>query len=316
MPRDVNTKAAEGQTRNRLYSWLQTGAAFPPLPALCFIAMAGLVYALLGIGQGSSDIAKSMEWATWKAFASFAIAIAIVSGILGGSAVWNATHEGGAQTSLQRRVDQLAAALHQDKDTAKLVFYIIAAVVLLAATFAFLVFGIPKTQKWPADMHIQVRTPAVSITIGLAAVPWLVLVWLLQERLGEYANQAEPPTTLELRRLWESLYAIVLAFAVFVVLALVPTGALRIAYFAGAKDPAANKQGRNSPPPMCFCMAHTSPYCCRRSRFRWSRDIVLQPIDAWMLVTQSANRPTPIRTKTIRTRLSDRNRCSISTLAC
>jgi hypothetical protein len=229
--------------------------ASSPLLACAFFVLATLAYWILGIDQGGSQIAKSQEWVTWKVLASVAIAIAAASAVLGVSAVRKATNDGGVQNPPQpQAAERLAAPLRQKPSgqqhsgqRAKLGWYSAAAVVLIAATFLFLVFGVPKTEKWPASLHITPRTLGVAITIGLAAIPWLVLVWLLQDRLKAYAKQADPASTRELRHLWDSLYAIVLAFAVFVVLALVPTGGLRVAYFAGPKDPAADKQGAEFP---------------------------------------------------------------------
>jgi len=127
--------------------------------------------------------------------------------------------------------------------------YTAVALALTAGVFTFLKFAVPvpESRDWPDSLDIAWRTTGVAFTIGLAAVPWLVLVWLLQRHLSAEATQEVPLSTKDLRRLWELLNSIVLAFAVFVVLALVPTGALRVAYFAGPKNPAADKDGSEFP---------------------------------------------------------------------
>jgi hypothetical protein len=252
-----------------LVKWLPRS----PMLAFVFLGFVGLIYWLLGIGQGNSDIAKSVEWVTWKFLASSATAIAVASAVLGGSAVRNVTNRdvaagrrpvaavreshrlGGGQTQPAGgqsapplpRAERLAEPIHKQTKR-RIAFYIVIALVLIATIVLFLIAGSgPKTQTWPADLNIEYRTRSVFIAIAASAVPWLVLVWLLQDQLTTYAEPQAPPTTEDLRRLWDSLYAIVLAFAVFVVLALVTSGALRLAYFAGAKDPAANKQGPEFP---------------------------------------------------------------------
>jgi hypothetical protein len=220
------------------------------LLAYAFLGLAAFVYWLLSRQQGSSDIATSLEWVTWKVLASSAIAIATASFILGVSAVLKATGEPRVDGQQQAQpAERLAAPLRQGTtgQGKRLGSYTAAALLLVAGTFLFLGLEVPKSQQWPASLHITPKTLFVSITIGVATIPWLVLVWLLQDRLKSYAKESSVPKTAALRSLWDSLYAIVLAFAVFVVLALVPTGALRLAYFAGDKDPAADKQGPEFP---------------------------------------------------------------------
>jgi hypothetical protein len=250
----VETVPAGSGLRARLSRWRQSRwwktlwtKVRPALVAYAFLGFVALVYWLLGIGQGNSDIAQSLEWMTWKALAAFAVGIALASITLGIAAVQRVTEGKDTQRTPQSpTADRLAEPLRQDTQ-GKLVIYSLAAFALTAAIVAFLALGVPRTQKWPTDLDMDLRTVGVVIPIGVAAVPWLVLVWLLQDRLAGYVKHQTTPSTADLRRLWDSLYAIVLAFAIFVVLALVPTGALRAAYFAGAKDPAANKEGPEFP---------------------------------------------------------------------
>jgi hypothetical protein len=108
------------------------------------------------------------------------------------------------------------------------------AVVLTVAALAF-VGVVPRTWQWPESLDVRARTGLVAVVIGLSAVPWLVLMWLLQRHFVAYAKAGRAISTAHLRELWDLLNGVVLAFAVFVVLAIVPTGALRVAYFAGPK---------------------------------------------------------------------------------
>jgi hypothetical protein len=86
----------------------------PPLLAYAFLGLAAFVYWLLSRQQGSSDIATSLEWVTWKVLASSAIAIATASFILGVSAVLKATGEPRVDGQQQAQpAERLAAPLRQ-----------------------------------------------------------------------------------------------------------------------------------------------------------------------------------------------------------
>jgi hypothetical protein len=228
-----------------------------PVLAVAFLGLAAVAFGLLTLGEGNSEVADSVEWATWKAAAAFSVAIATVSAGLGvltvrrayGSAVDDAPHAiGGTRSSTAARLGE-PLQLRPVIGWKTLGGYAAVALALTAGVFVFLYFAvpIPESRSWPRSLDIGWRTSGVAFAIGLAAVPWLVLVWLLQRHLTAEAAQASPLSTKDLRRLWEVLNSIVLAFAVFVVLALVPTGALRAAYFAGSKDPAADKNGPEFP---------------------------------------------------------------------
>ena len=232
--------------------WLRSA----PVQAVAFLALAAAAFGLLTLGEGRSAVADSVEWATWKAAASFSIAIAAVSAGLGistirrahGSASDEAPRAAGVGSGTAERLGE-PLQLRPVIGWKTLVGYSAVALALTAGVFLFLSVAVPvpETRDWPSSLDMGWRTRGVAFSIGLAAVPWLVLVWLLQRHLNAEAAEASPLSTRALRRLWDVLNSIVLAFAVFVVLALVPTGALRVAYFAGAKDPAADKDGPEFP---------------------------------------------------------------------
>jgi hypothetical protein len=120
------------------------------------------------------------------------------------------------------------------------------AFVLTLAALAF-VGVVPQSWTWPASLDVRARTGSVAVAIALCAQPWLVLVWLLQRHFVAYAKAGQAISTAHLRDLWDLLNGVVLAFAVFVVLAIVPTGALRVAYFAGPKEAGRPKPATDFP---------------------------------------------------------------------
>src|SRR5262245_43360822 len=114
----------------------------PPVFALIFIALAAIVFGLLSIGQGDSDVADRAEWATWKAAASFAIAVAAGSAWLGIAAV---RYAAGAGSGLSKRAALLAEPLRPGPavESKTIVGYTGAALILTTSVFGFLYFAVP-----------------------------------------------------------------------------------------------------------------------------------------------------------------------------
>jgi hypothetical protein len=217
----------------------------PAVLTIGFLLLAGAVFGLLTMGEGSSEVATSLEWDAWKATASLAVAIAAVVFGIGLATLWTAKKQGANQTATPR----LAMPLGGEPviSAGRLFGYAVLAVAAIVGVFVFLnaASGRPNVE-WPASLDVSLRTTVVATTVGLAAVPWLMVVWLLQRHILAQRPR-RPISTEKLRELWDLLNTCILAFAVFVVLALVPTGALRVAYFAGPKDPDPKKQGGEFP---------------------------------------------------------------------
>lgn len=208
------------------------------------------VYLALSLSQGCSDIQSSLEWVTWKVVAALAVVMSISMCIIGIVTIIRTfgphprrRAESGAVASMSRLAEPLGAGDRVPPKT--LVLYVMGAVALVAGALAFVSLA-PKDTSWPDSLNIE-RAGAVALAIGFSGVPWLVLVWLLQRHFALLCTRRQVPALKDLRKLWDLLNAIVLAFSVFVVFALVTTGALRNAYFAGAKDPALDKQGAEFP---------------------------------------------------------------------
>jgi hypothetical protein len=115
-----------------------------------------------------------------------------------------------------------------------LVGYLIVAALLVGVVFWFLGQQLPDRQ-WPI-VGMDWRLLGVSLGIGLMTVPWLALVWLTHRDARTWIRGQMPFRPL--LRMWDQLNSCVLAFAVFVVLAIVPTGVLRVAWFAQSPKPA------------------------------------------------------------------------------
>jgi hypothetical protein len=185
----------------------------------------------------------------WKVTACFSIAFAVCSGIAGAATIVEHIERPRAAAGLgSSRPQRLAAALRRNEgeDAAPpALLYALVALGLVALALA-IVSQVPGgNQQWPSDLHAEDRAELVAVLIALSAVPWLVVVWLLQRTLKARINDTF--SLVRLREIWSLLETIVLAFAALVVFALVPTGALRVAYFADDKDPADAVQGAQFP---------------------------------------------------------------------
>lgn len=218
--------------------------------ALTVFVSAAVVYWALSRDEGTSDIQSTIEWMTWKVVASLSVVVALALGLTGAVTIFRTfgpERADRAESGAAAQMSTLAAPLSEHRSVSSLTLWLygVGAVCLVAGAFAFVSLA-PGTAHWPASLHVE-RSGAVAVVIGLSGVPWLVMVWLLQRHFADHCSHHSVPSIADLRRLWDLINAIVLAFAVFVVLALVTTGALRVAYFAGDKDPAADKQGAEFP---------------------------------------------------------------------
>ncbi|HZO70491.1 MAG TPA: hypothetical protein VFB74_36290 [Kribbellaceae bacterium] len=120
-------------------------------------------------------------------------------------------------------------------------FFVLATLIAIAVWVTLLAAGGWQLAEQLPINHLRVRTTAV-LSIGmLAALPWLVLVWLVHAECREIgaaarrAVAADPPedqhplydAAQRLLALWDLLVRCVLAFLVFVVAAVTTSGALR-----------------------------------------------------------------------------------------
>lgn len=233
--------------RSRVRIWSRSA----PLRAVGFFAVAFVAYRLLSRGESASnpqarEILGSLQWSTWKAIAALAIAVGITSAVMAMATIRQLMSDppeagiGRAPAPLSK----LAEPIGHSVRLRAVLGYALVAVVFLVGVFVLLEQA-PDTHEWPNGVPAH-NAWYTSVIIGVCGIPWLVLVWVLQHHLTTMC-ESDAISTAELRKLWDFLNAIVFAFAVFVVLALITTGALRAAYFAGPKDPAQDKQGPEFP---------------------------------------------------------------------
>ncbi len=200
-------------------------------PALRTVA--ALVVLIVSIGllswrdsDGTSEgdrVTALPQWAIWCVLAAFSV-LAFV-----------ALLAKGLELIAEQRT--LAAA----SGRRLLGFFVLAALIAIAVWLTLLVGGGWRLAEQLPINHLHVRTTVV-LSIGiLAALPWLVLVWLVHAECREIGAAArlalaadrpenEDPlydATERLLALWDVLVRCVLAFLVFVVAAVATSGALR-----------------------------------------------------------------------------------------
>jgi hypothetical protein len=199
--------------------------ASPAVEFVLFVIGAAATYILLGLGLGESYLLDARAWDVWRATAAVAVGLSSVFLYRGVKALWALP-------------DPVAGLSDRWKW-----FYFLYACLLGVGVFLFLLRGLGDEVPWPID-DMDRRTNAVAIAGGLAAVPWVALILIAQRPLRRPRSGRRPEFVRRLRgwldqggrgeltlhgrlQIWDLITACLTAFALFVALALIPTGALR-----------------------------------------------------------------------------------------
>jgi hypothetical protein len=194
----------------------------PPVQAFAFFLGFVLFYIGLSLGEGDSDLTKSVQWSVWKLTAASGLTLSIVISRQGVRRLkdLNLTTE---------KISESPSAPTQEP----LWGYLLAALLLTVLMLGFLSAIIPE-RTWSSPSNMNLRVPTAIWIAGAAVVPWLALVWLAYRAAWQWG--AEPHLD-KLLALWDLLNECVVAFTTFVVIALISTGALRNAWFASIPKP-------------------------------------------------------------------------------
>ena len=193
-------------------------ALIPSATTLLFLGIAGASFWLLGQGEGSVVEAAEGPWAVWKGTAAVTLAVSVLL----------------FPTGIVCYVRECRDSGDGGWVWAHLV------VASLAATGAIVGGALaPRPSRdWVAQVgieHMGERLDWTTSVITASAVPWLAAVWLAHRNLHiarEHASMGGDHLG-RLRATWDTITACGLAFAAFVVIAVLPTGALRNVWLAG-----------------------------------------------------------------------------------
>lgn len=173
-----------------------------------FLALIGLGVFLLGRGEGESDLADSTEWLVWKATAAAGQALALTLLL----------HGAGKLVALRGCVRERSYWIS----------------VGAAATFAvLLVLSIGELVQSQRTWDISGMEKRLAWIVGIGtmcAAPWVAVVWIAYDR----SRAAE--TSRQLVDAWDDIVGAAQAFALFVVIAVLPTGALLRLWLAQADE--------------------------------------------------------------------------------
>jgi hypothetical protein len=200
---------------------------------ILFFLVGWAAYALLGINEGDDQFTNTDAWGVWKVAAAFGIALALTLGIAGCRTLVRLV--GDSQYKLTMR---------------KVVAYVFAAVILVAAVTIFL-NGVPSSiprDGWQIS-HMQQRTRAVVAAASIPAIPWIALVWISHQAEKHTAEPTvspdnRPVASIDLDDRWRFIVTTAETFTLFVLVALIPTGALRVAWLA--QDESWRNEGKSS----------------------------------------------------------------------
>jgi hypothetical protein len=194
----------------------------PPVQAFAFFLGFVLFYIGLSLGEGDSDLTKSVQWSVWKLTVASGLTLSIVisrQGVL-------------RLKDLNLTTDKISESPSAPTQQ-PLWGYLLAALLLAVLMLGFLSAIIPE-RTWSSPRNMNLRVPTAIWIAGAAVVPWLALVWLAYRAAWQWG--AEPHLD-KLLALWDLLNECVVAFTTFVVIALISTGALRNAWFASIPKP-------------------------------------------------------------------------------
>lgn len=181
----------------------------PWVQTLGFTGLAGVIFFALDVGTGAEPLASTEEWSIWRIVSAVGVTTSLGVGVIGLRSFWRL----GAKRWLSKCAMLFLAAI------------------FVALVIWFLQSGVAIADRaWPIP-DMKLRLTIVVVTIGLATVPWVALVW--QVHLDAKDRQAASAFA-ELVRMWATIRSCVLAFAGFVVIALVQSGALRSLWQARA----------------------------------------------------------------------------------
>lgn len=177
-----------------------------PVQIGVFLAAAVLVFTLLSWRVGDSDLVESRAWLVWRVTAALGVALSVIFGFRGIVALLRLPRAVQTVTPRRTRWD-----------------FVVAAGLLTAGVFVFLVLTADAERTWPID-HMETRLLFVSGSVGTTAIPWVAVMLLTGRALMRW-DYRRP--IWEMLQIWDLVMAAVFAFGVYVVVALVPTGALR-----------------------------------------------------------------------------------------
>ena len=175
-----------------------------------------------GLGAPLSDADRetfAVAWLTWRAVAAVAIVVFLFGLAAGVYSLIEARRSGLVPVSGRR-----------------LAIYLILPTALVIAVATMIIMGGGRNPDIPVPMLAR-RTRAVLFTGLVAAVPWVALSWLCQDRCRPYRLRPWGRDTGilgfgELTRLWQRIVACLGAFAVAVAAGVLTAGALRFAFLA------------------------------------------------------------------------------------
>ena len=184
-------------------------AKHPIAQTILFLGLLALAFWLLSLRQGNGQLATSDEWLIWKGTAALGQAVAV--------------------TLLIHGVARLIS-VRESGDGRLYGVSVTAAVVVVAGVWLGVETLLGVGRDW-AIPGMKDRLDGVVVVGTVCATPWVALVWITYQRV----QAAE--TTEKLLRSWDLIISIAQAFALFVVVAIFPTGALLKLWLTQASNP-------------------------------------------------------------------------------
>lgn len=189
----------------------------PAVQTATFVAIAAIAYQALSFdepAEASVPLVATKEWLIWKATAALGQATAVSLFLVGVAHLWRMPDRG-----VGKRVVVVQG--------------LVAGLFVLLVTW-FVADLLSASRPWPIP-GMEERLDWVVRIATASAAPWIALVWIGHRLLRKNSQH----TVKDLMATWDLIVSCALAFGLFVVVALLPTGALRNLWLAtatGKKD--------------------------------------------------------------------------------
>lgn len=217
---------------------------------MLLLVTGALSYFLLGLDV-PDPVGKTTEWLVWRGAASLGVGLAAMLFFRAVVALWHLPPAPAHSTKTAAIRPSLLAWIRKGRDDENkrpVIGYLVLSGLLVASALVFLAVSVESPRVWTTIPQMDVRLTGVSVSVAVLAIPWIALLLLSENTLRRWRHHLPCKicrargTSDDLKvgaylQVWDLITHCLLAFGAFVVIALLPTGALRALWLATEQEP-------------------------------------------------------------------------------